>query len=122
MIKMFDLFDLFCVLLMGLLVLLLVALLVTLIFDAVYSCSATEVETYTVGCEVTQMAYAEEATGRSSSRPAYKMGVRNDDFATTFDISAEEFAKYAVGDVVEVEVTVYEYMDGSLDNRYELVN
>jgi hypothetical protein len=122
MIKMFDWSDFFYILFIGALALLLVALLVAMIFGVVYECTATEVETYTVGCEVTQMAYAEETTSRSSSRPAYKMGVRNDDFATTFNISAEEFAKYAVGDIVEVEVAVYEYMDGSLNNKYKLVN
>jgi hypothetical protein len=122
MIKMFNWFDFFFALFLGVLVLLLIALLAALIFGAVYGCSATEVETYTVGCEVSQMAYAEEVMSRSSSRPVYKMGVRNDDFATTFNISAEEFAKYAVGDIVEVEVAVYEYMDGSLNNKYKLVN
>jgi hypothetical protein len=122
MIKMCNWPDLFLILAMVLIALLLVALVGGLICGVVYECSATEVETYTVGCEVSQMAYAEEVMSRSSSRPSYKMGVRNDDFATTFDISAEEFAKYAVGDIVEVEVTVYEYMDGSLDNKYELVN
>lgn len=119
---MFDWVDFFYALFMGVLVLLLVALLVAVIFGVVYECSATEVETYTVGCEVTQITYAEKVTGRHSSRSVYKMGVRNDDFATTFNISAEEFAKYAVGDVVEVEVAVCEYMDGSLNNKYKLVN
>lgn len=121
MIKMFNWSDLPLILIMVLMILLIVALVGGLIVGTAYECSATEVETYTVGCEVSQMAYAEEAVSRSSSRPSYKMGVRNDDFATTFDISAEEFAKYAIGDVVEVEVAVYEYMDGTLRNEYKLI-
>lgn len=80
-----------------------------------------EVEVYTVGAEVSQMAYAEEAVSRSQSRPVYKMGVRNDEFAHTFDITDTQFAKYAVGDVVEVEVTIWEYFDGELMYEYKLI-
>ena len=80
-----------------------------------------EVEVYTVGAEVSQMAYAEEAVSRSQSRPVYKMGVRNDEFAHTFDITDTQFAKYAVGDVVEVEVTIWEYFDGELSCEYKLI-
>lgn len=81
----------------------------------------TEVETYTVGCEVTKTAYAEETTGRSSSRPNFVMGVRCDDFSTTFEITNEQFAKYTEKDIVEVEVTVWEYSDGTMKNTYKLV-
>ena len=80
-----------------------------------------EVEVYTVGAEVSQMAYAEESVSRSQSRPVYKMGVRNDEFAHTFDITDTQFAKYAVGDVVEVEVTIWEYFDGELSCEYKLI-
>ena len=80
-----------------------------------------EVEVYTVGAEVSQMAYAEEAVSRSQSRPVYKMGVRNDEFAHTFDITDTQFAKYAVGDVVEVEVTIWEYFDGEFVYEYKLI-
>lgn len=80
-----------------------------------------EVEVYTVGAEVSQMAYAEEAVSRSQSRPVYKMGVRNDEFAYTFDITDTQFAKYAVGDVVEVEVTIWEYFDGEFVYEYKLI-
>lgn len=80
-----------------------------------------EVEVYTVGAEVSQMAYAEEAVSRSQSRPVYKMGVRNDEFAYTFDITDTQFAKYAIGDVVEVEVTIWEYFDGELSYEYKLL-
>ena len=80
-----------------------------------------EVEVYTVGAEVSQMAYAEESVSRSSSRPVYKMGVRNDEFAYTFDITDTQFAKYAVGDVVEVEVTIWEYFDGEFVYEYKLI-
>ena len=82
----------------------------------------TEVETYTVGCEVTKTAYAEETTGRSSSRPNFVMGVRCDDFSTTLEITEEQFAKYTEKDIVEVEVTVWEYSDGTMKNTYKLVD
>ena len=63
----------------------------------------TEIEVYSVGCEVSQMAYAEEAVSRSQTKPVYKMGVRNDEFATTLDINSNQFAQFMVGDVVEVD-------------------
>jgi hypothetical protein len=80
-----------------------------------------EVEVYTVGAEVSQMAYAEETVNRHQSRPVYKMGVRNDEFAHTFNITDTQFAKYAIGDVVEVEVTIWEYFDGEFVYEYKLI-
>lgn len=98
-----------------------ILLIGAIIFAGVYEATRTEVEVYTVGCEVSQIAYAEEAVSRSSTRPTYKMGVRNDDFATTLEITAEQFAKYTIGDVIEVQVTIYEYMDGVQEYEYKLV-
>ena len=92
-----------------------------LVCGIMYDNSITVVETYTVGCEVSQMAYAEEATGRSRSKPVYKMGVRNDDFATTIDITGEQFAMFVIGDVVEIKVTIYEYLGGYQETGYELI-
>lgn len=112
---MFDtLFDVFmtvmCILIVGL-----------LIFGLYIGCNQTEVEIYSVGCEVSQMAYAEETVSRVRSRPVYKMGVRNDDFAVTLDITSNQFAQFAVGDIVEVEVTVMENAFGGLYNTYKLL-
>lgn len=95
-------------------------LIFLLVVDTYDELATTEVETYTIGCEVSQMAYAEEATGQSSTRPVYRMGVRNDDFATTLEISDRQFAQYVVGDVVEIEVTVYETGTGYIYNEYKL--
>lgn len=102
-------------------VLLVLVLVGLLVFEGVYSCSKTVVETYTVSCEVTQVAYAEETVSRSSSRPVYRVGVRNDDFAATLEITSEQFAMFAVGDIVEVEVTVYEWMDGEKQSEYKVL-
>ena len=82
------------------------ALISLLIYLWVIEASMYEVEIYSVGCEVSQMAYAEEQVSRTSTRPVYKMGVRCDDFATVFEITAEQFAQYVVGEIVEVEVTI----------------
>lgn len=82
----------------------------------------TEVETFTTGCEISQMAYAEETISRFDSRPVYRVGVRNDDFATTFEISPEQFAKYSIGDVVEVEVILWEKFDGDQYQTYRIVD
>ena len=112
---MFDtLFDVFmtvmCILIVG-----------ALIFGIYVGCNQTEIEVYSVGCEVSQMAYAEETVSRSQSKPVYKMGVRNDDFAVTLDITSNQFAQFAVGDIVEVEVTVMENAFGELYNTYKLL-
>ena len=69
--------------------------------------SEVEIESYSVGCEVSQMEYEETKTF-FSTKSHYKMSVRNDDFATTLDITADQFAEFVVGDIVEVEVRIYE--------------
>ena len=112
---MFDtLFDVF----MTVMCIFVIGLLCFLIFVTV---NQTEVEIYSVGCEVTQMAYAEETVSRSQSKPVYKMGVRNDDFATTLDVTSDQFAQFMIGDVVEVEVIVMENAFGELYNTYRLL-
>ena len=112
---MFDtLFDLFMIVMC----ILVVGLVVFLIFIGV---NQTEVEIYSVGCEVSQMAYAEETVSRVKSKPVYKMGVRCDDFATTLEVTSNQFAQFMVGDIVEVEVTVMENAFGGLYNTYKLL-
>ena len=112
---MFDTwFDVF----MAVMCVLIVGLICFMIFVSV---NQTEVEIYSVGCEVSQMAYAEETVSRTQSKPVYKMGVRNDDFAVTLDITSNQFAQFAVGDIVEVEVTVMENAFGGLYNTYKLL-
>ena len=99
--------------------------IVTVIAFAVFAIYCVEgaevVEIYSVGCEVSQLAYAEETVSRHSSRPVFKMGVRCDDFATTLDITSTQFAQFVIGDIVEVEVTEIETIDGSIIYRYQLL-
>jgi hypothetical protein len=109
------------VLLDATMIILIVLVIGGLVVGVFATMTRVEVEVYTVGAEVSQMAYAEESVSRSSSRPVYKMGVRNDEFAHTFDITDTQFAKYAVGDVVEVEVTIWEYFDGEFVYEYKLI-
>lgn len=102
-------------------VLIIVAVITFAVF-AIYCVEGAEVvQTYSVGCEVSQLAYAEETVSRSSSRPVYKMGVRCDDFATTLDISSNQFAQFVIGDIVEVEVTEIKTVGGDLIYRYQLL-
>lgn len=63
-----------------------------------------EVERYTVGAEVSHSDYTSYYKKNSGTITKYVIAVRNDDFSTVFNVSAETYAKYAVGDVVEVEV------------------
>lgn len=102
-----TLFVLFCV-----------VVLVLLLADVATS---TEVESYIVDCEVTQLAYAEKSVSRSDSCAVYKMGLRNDDFAITLEISDSDFARYVVGDVVEIEVVVLKSCFGVERKEYKLI-
>jgi hypothetical protein len=63
-----------------------------------------EVERYTVGAEVSHSDYASYYKKNSGTITEYVLAVRNDDFSTVFNVSAETYAKYTVGDIVEVEV------------------
>lgn len=63
-----------------------------------------EMERYTVGAEVSHSDYTSYYKKNSGTITKYVIAVRNDDFSTVFNVSAETYAKYAVGDVVEVEV------------------
>lgn len=92
-----------------------------ILFSIGYLEHEEEIERYSVGCEVTQMAYAEESVSRSRSKPVYKMGVRNDDFATTLNVTGEQFAQFVVGDIVEVEVRVVELFGGERIREYKLL-
>lgn len=118
---MFDASDFMMGFFFIVIVLLIVALVAMVGYAIYHDCTKVEVEVFSVGCEVTQMSYAEKATGKSSSRPVFKMGVRCDDFACTFDITDAQYAQYCIGDVVEVEVTVWECRDGDLRNTYRLL-
>lgn len=100
-----------------------VALLIGIcIWDAGYQNSKTEIDTYVAVCEITQLDYA-EITGKSTTAhiPVYKMGIRNSDFATTLTITPEDYARYTAGELVEVQVTVYEYRDGRQVVEYALL-
>lgn len=102
-------------------ILLIVLLIGSIIFTGFLSMTEVEVERYSVGCEVSHMDYAEEATSRSSTRPNYVMGVRSDELCTTLEISAEQFAEFVVGDIVEIEVVIYENKIGEQRAEYNLL-
>ena len=105
----------------GIAILIIVTAFALMMYDY-YCAEHTEViQTYSVGCEVSQLAYAEETVSRSSSRPVYKMGVRCDDFATVLDITSSQFAQFVVGDIVEVEVTEIEIVNGDIVYEYKLL-
>lgn len=77
-----------------------------------------EVESYTEGFEISHM---EISKNHSRNGRGY-ISVRNDDHATTFLVSLDEYAKYVEGEVVEVKVTEYEYrMDRGGEVDYTLI-
>ena len=60
----------------GIAILVIVAVFAFMVYIGYCAEEAEVVQTYSVGCEVSQLAYAEETVSRFSSRPVYKMGVR----------------------------------------------
>ena len=95
-------------------------LLGSLVHGLIYEGSKTEVASYTTTCEITQMVCTEEVVTNSSSKAVYRMGVKCDDFASTFQITDEQFALYAIGDDVEVVTTVFQYRDGKQIQEHKL--
>lgn len=78
----------------------------------------TEVESYIVGCEISHM----DIVLNSSNSKKYIMCVRNDDFATSFYVEEETFAKLVPNEIVEVEVRVMEDSStGEQKTYYSLV-
>lgn len=69
-------------------------------------CADHQVETYTVGCEVSGIHY----TGKYHDDA--KLRVRCDEFSTVIDISNAQAAKYVEGDIVVVEVEVRDGWSG----------
>ena len=102
-------------------IMIIVAAVAFVVYASYWVEGAEVVQTYSVGCEVSQLAYAEETVTRSSSRPVYKMGVRCDDFATTLNITSSQFAQFMVGDIVEIEVTEIETVRGDIVYEYKLL-
>lgn len=75
----------------------------------------TEVETYTVGCEVAFKEYNEKM------RECY-LFVRNDDFMDMVMVDSDTFDEYKEGDIVEVEVRVMESLvKHTISEEYRVV-
>lgn len=68
--------------------------------------TSEEIETYTVGAEISHMDYSTYYVKNSGARTKYIIAVRNDEFATVFEVSGSEYAKKSVGDIVEIEVEI----------------
>jgi hypothetical protein len=94
---------------------------VFVIYQVAQSTKNIEVQTYTVGAEISHLDKVEERAGFASSKTVYSMSIRNDDFATEFELTAEQYASYVVNDIVEVEVTEWETYGGKQVFTYELV-
>lgn len=98
------------------LILSLVIMVLIAVGTVVKEITKEEIESYTVGAEVSHTDYTQYYSKHHGTRTDYIIAVRNDDFATVFNVSAETYAKYAVGDVVEVEVRE---MANKYDTWYE---
>lgn len=75
----------------------------------------TEVETYTVGCEVAMIDYDEKMK-------ECRFVVRNDDFVEVVTVDSDTFDEYKEGDIVEVEVRVMESLvKHTISEEYRVV-
>lgn len=67
-----------------------------------------EVETYTVGMEIIEKDYSTYYVKNSGTRTNYILNVRGSGESFVEKVGEQTYAKYAVGDIVEVEVRVME--------------
>jgi hypothetical protein len=79
----------------------LIGIILAIIFSAA---TLEEIETYIVGAEISHMDYSAYHVRNSGARTKYIIAVRNDEFATVFEVSDSEYAEKSVGDIVEIEV------------------
>lgn len=91
-----------------------IVVIILIIFGISACCADHQVETYTVGCEVTGIHY----TGKHHNDA--KLRVRCDEFSAVLDISNTQAAKYVEGDIVVVEVEVRDGWGGEYQ-QYTLI-
>jgi hypothetical protein len=76
----------------------------------------TEIETYTIEATVTHL-----DTTRSNGVNHYLVSFVDGDLSGIVDADEEEYAKITEGDLIFIEVSVYENTVGEIITRFELI-
>ena len=79
-----------------------------------------EVETYTIGMEIIEKDYSVYYVKNSGTRTKYILNLRGSGHAIVMNVGEQTYAKYAVGELLEVEVTELESAL-STDIEYKIV-
>ena len=102
------------------LVLAVIALIGIITISVVEWATEEEVETYTIGMEVIEKDYSVYYVKNSGTRTEYILNLRGSGHAIVMKVSEQTYAKYAVGELLEVEVTELESAL-STDVEYRIV-
>lgn len=85
-----------------------------------YMGAETEVETYIVGMEIIEKDFSSYYKTYEGEQTTYVINAKGSDEAFVQEVSSEIYAKYEVGEVVDVEVTVFENNLGEFRKEYEI--
>ena len=86
------------------LVLAVIALIGIITISVVEWTTQEEVETYTIGMEVIEKDYSVYYVKNSGTRTEYILNLRGSGHAIVMKVNEQTYAKYAVGELLEVEV------------------
>ena len=79
-----------------------------------------EVERFSVGAEISHLDRVTYHNANTvETKTQYFVSVRNDDFSAEFEITSEQYANRVVGDIVEIEVTVWENEQGEISYTHK---
>ena len=98
------------------LVLAVIALIGIITISVVEWTTQEEVETYTIGMEVIEKDYSVYYVKNSGARTEYILNLRGSGHAIVMKVNEPTYAKYAVGELLEVEVIE---LESALSNYVE---
>ena len=102
------------------LVLAVIALIGIITISVIEWTTQKEVETYTIGMEVIEKDYSVYYVKNSGTRTEYILNLRGSGHAIVMNVGEQTYAKYAVGELLEVEVIELESAL-STDIEYRIV-
>ena len=102
------------------LVLAVIALIGIITISVVEWTTEEEVKTYTIGMEVIEKDYSVYYVKNSGTRTEYILNLRGSGHAIVMNVGEQTYAKYAVGELLEVEVIELESAL-STDIEYRIV-
>lgn len=77
------------------------------------------IDTRVLSCEISNTDYS-TAWSRATSYVSYIIAVRNEGFSATIKVDADTWARYAVGDTVDVKITTWQWREDTWE-EYEIL-